>query len=312
MAGSRDPGPDDGSEGVVFHIQRYSIQDGPGIRTTVFLKGCPLRCQWCSNPESQDPRPEILLRSQQCRSSGSCAQVCEAGAIALVGGAPNLDRNLCTMCLDCVEACPSGALEVSGRRMKLAEVVEEACRDEIFYVNSGGGVTLSGGEPLSQPEFSRRILEACQESSIHTALDTSGHSSWQVMQGVLEHTDLVLFDLKHLSAEKHLEGTEAGNRLILENLRRTLDRKEANVWIRIPLIPGYNDSPPHLEELALALCGMPAEKVSLLGFHQWGRSKYRALGREYRYDEVEPLARESLESAKRILEARGIAVTIDH
>jgi pyruvate formate lyase activating enzyme len=181
MAGSRDPGPDDGSEGVVFHIQRYSIQDGPGIRTTVFLKGCPLRCRWCSNPESQDPRPEILLRSHQCRSSGSCAEVCEAGAIALVGDMPSLDRSLCTMCLDCVEACPSGALEVSGRRMKLADVVEEACRDEIFYVNSGGGVTLSGGEPLSQPEFSRRVLEACRERSIHTA-STWGHSELD-MQG---------------------------------------------------------------------------------------------------------------------------------
>ena len=196
--------------------------------------------------------------------------------------------------------------------MKLADVVDEACRDEIFYVNSGGGVTLSGGEPLAQPEFSRRILEACQERSIHTALDTSGHSSWQVMQRILEHTDLVLFDLKHLSAEKHLRGTEARNELILENLRRALDRKETRVWIRIPLIPGYNDGASHLEELALALCEMPAEKVSLLGFHQWGRSKYRALGREYPYGEVEPLPRESLESAKKIFEVRGIAVTIDH
>jgi pyruvate formate lyase activating enzyme len=216
------------------------------------------------------------------------------------------------MCLDCVEACPSGALEVSGSRMKLEEVVEEACRDEIFYLNSGGGVTLSGGEPLAQPEFARRILAACRERSIHTVLDTSGHASWLILERVLEHADLVLFDLKHLSAERHLEGTQAGNRLILENLRRTLERKETRVWIRIPLIPGYNDAPAHLEELALAVGGMPAEKVSLLGFHQWGRSKHRALGREYSYEEVEPLSRESLESAKRIFEARGIAVAIDH
>jgi pyruvate formate lyase activating enzyme len=314
MAGSLDPGlkPDDGSEGVVFHIQRYSIQDGPGIRTTVFLKGCPLRCQWCSNPESQDLHPEIMFRSHQCRKSGACAEVCDVGAITLVDGMPRLDRGTCTMCLDCVEACPSGALEVTGKRMKLEYVVEEACRDELFYVNSGGGVTLSGGEPLVQPEFSRRFLRACRERSIHTVLDTSGHASWELMERVLEHTDLVLFDLKHLSPEKHLEGTQASNDLILENLRRTLDSADRRVWIRIPLIPGYNDSTSHLEELALAIGEMSAEKVSLLGFHHWGRSKYRALGREYSCDEVDPPSKTALELAKTVMEARGLAVTIDH
>jgi pyruvate formate lyase activating enzyme len=214
--------------------------------------------------------------------------------------------------MDCVEACPSGALEVSGRRMKLDDVVDEACRDEIFYVNSGGGVTLSGGEPLSQPEFSRRFLQACRDRSIHTALDTCGHASWQVMGRILEHTDLVLFDLKHLSPGTHLDGTGAKNDLILGNLRKTLDSKGARVWIRIPLIPGYNDTTPHLKELALALRETGAEKVSLLGFHHWGRSKYPALGREYPYDGVDALPKTTLELAKTVLEARGIAVTIDH
>jgi pyruvate formate lyase activating enzyme len=214
--------------------------------------------------------------------------------------------------MDCVEACPSGALEVSGTRMKLDDVVDEACRDELFYTNSGGGVTLSGGEPLSQPEFARCFLEACKERSIHTALDTSGHASWHIMERVLEHTDLVLFDLKHLSPEKHLEGTEAKNGLILDNLRKTLDSTETRVWIRIPLVPGYNDTTPHLKEMALAIKEMGAEKVSLLAFHQWGRSKYQALGRKYPYDEVDALPKERLESAKRIMEAHGIAVTIDY
>ena len=314
MARSLDPGlrADDGSEGVVFHIQRYSIQDGPGIRTTVFLKGCPLRCEWCSNPESQDPHPEILFRSPQCQQSGSCAEACEVGAIRLIDGAPSLDRSTCTMCMDCVEACPSGALEISGKRMKLEDVVDEACRDELFYVNSGGGVTLSGGEPLSQPEFARRFLEACRARSIHTALDTCGHASWQVVEQVLAHTDLVLFDLKHLSPGKHRDGTGVKNELILDNLRKTLDAKGTRVWIRIPLIPGYNDSTPHLKELAFALRETGAEKVSLLGFHHWGRSKYQALGREYPCDGVDALPRSTLELAKTVLEARGIAVTIDH
>jgi pyruvate formate lyase activating enzyme len=314
MARSPDPGlePDDGSEGVVFNIQRFSLQDGPGIRTTVFLKGCPLRCGWCSNPESQASHPEIMFRSQQCRKSGACAEACEEGAITLIDGSPSLDRGRCTMCMECVEACPSGALEITGKRLKLEDVVEESCRDEPFYINSGGGVTLSGGEPLFQPEFSRRFLEACKERSIHTALDTSGHASWETLKRVLEHTDLVLFDLKHLSAEKHLEGTQATNDLILGNLRKTFDYGEARVWIRIPVIPGYNDADPHLEELALLAGEMPAEKVSLLGFHHWGRSKYRALGREYPHDETEVLSKERLEAAKTVMEAHGIEVTIDH
>jgi pyruvate formate lyase activating enzyme len=214
--------------------------------------------------------------------------------------------------MDCVEACPSGALEISGTRMTLGAVVEESCKDELFYTNSGGGVTLSGGEPLAQPEFSRLFLKACKDRSIHTALDTSGHATWPIMKSVLEFTDLVLFDLKHLSPQEHLEGTHAKNDLILENLRKTLDSKAARVWIRIPVIPGYNDADPYLKDLALVLAEMRPEKVSLLGYHEWGRSKYRALGREYPCDEVDILPEARLESIKRILEAEGIEVTIDH
>ena len=299
-------------EGVVFNIQRYSIQDGPGIRTTVFLKGCPLRCAWCSNPESQNPHPEIMFRKKQCQSCGTCADVCDIGAMTLVEAEPHLDRGMCTMCMDCVEACPSGAMQVSGKVMTLDDVVEESCRDEIFYTNSGGGVTLSGGEPLFQPEFSRHFLKACKDRSIHTALDTSGHGTWQVMKGLLEYTDLLLFDLKHLSRDKHLEGTQAGNDLILENLRRTLDSNGVKVWIRIPVIPGYNDADSYVTELALVMSEMRAAKVSLLGYHEWGRPKYEALGREYFCDKLDALPKARLESMKRVIEARGIEVTIDH
>jgi pyruvate formate lyase activating enzyme len=304
--------PDEFSEGLVFNIQRYSIQDGPGIRTTVFLKGCPLQCEWCSNPESQSPHPEIMFRSQQCQKSGTCADVCDVRAITLIDAMPSVDRATCTLCMDCVEACPSGALGVSGTRMTIDAVLEESCKDELFYSNSGGGVTLSGGEPLAQPEFSRLFLKACKDRSIHTALDTSGHATWPIMQSVLEYTDLVLFDLKHLSPEEHLERTNTTNELILENLRKTLDSKAARVWIRIPVIPGYNDADPYLKELALVLAEMRPEKVSLLGYHEWGRSKYRALGRKYPCDEVDAPPEARLESIKRILEAEGVDVTIDH
>jgi pyruvate formate lyase activating enzyme len=306
------PDPDEAVEGVVFNIQRYSIQDGPGIRTTVFLKGCPLQCEWCSNPESQKPHPEIMFRSQQCQKWGGCADVCDVRAITLIDGTPSLERATCTLCMDCIEACPSGALEVSGRRMTLDAVVEESCKDELFYTNSGGGVTLSGGEPLAQPEFSRLLLKACADRSIHTALDTSGHATWPIMKSVLEYTDLLLFDLKHLSPEEHLAGTGATNDLILENLRKTLDSKMARVWIRIPVIPGYNDDDPYLKKLALALAEMRPEKVSLLGYHEWGRSKYGALGREYPCNGIVALPKARLDSIKRTLEAAGIEVTIDH
>ena len=314
MPRSLDPAvePDTGTHGVVFSIQRFSLQDGPGIRTTVFLKGCPLRCQWCSNPESQNPHPEIMYRSQQCQKCGTCAEVCEIGAITLTDDVPGLDRDTCTLCMACVEACPSGALEISGKRMTLEEVVDEACRDELFYTNSGGGVTLSGGEPLSQPEFAVRFLQECGDRSIHTALDTSGHAPWQIMERVLEHVDLVLFDLKHLSPDSHMKGTQAKNDLILENLRKTLDSGETRVWIRIPVIPGYNDTGPYLQELALAVGEMRAEKVSLLGYHEWGRSKYEALGRKYPCDEVRALSEARLELARRTMESQGIEVTIDH
>lgn len=306
------PEPDEAVEGLVFNIQRYSIQDGPGIRTTVFLKGCPLRCEWCSNPESQIPHPEIMFRSQQCQKWGTCADVCDVRAITLIDGMPSLDRATCTLCMDCVEACPSGALEISGRRMTLEAVVEESCKDELFYSNSGGGVTLSGGEPLAQPEFSRLFMKACKDRAIHTALDTSGHAAWPIMESILEYTDLVLFDLKHLSPEEHLEGTNVKNDLILENLRKTLDSKTATVWIRIPVIPGYNDADPYLRELALVLAEMRPAKVSLLGYHEWGRSKYVALGRKYPCGEVDAPPKARLESIKGILEAEGLEVTIDH
>jgi pyruvate formate lyase activating enzyme len=253
-----------------------------------------------------------MFRAQQCQECGTCAGVCEHGANTLADGVPLLDREMCRACGKCVEACPSGARELSGRRMALEDVVDEACRDELFYTNSGGGVTLSGGEPLCQPEFSRLFLKACQDRSIHTALDTSGHAPWPVMERVLEYADLVLFDLKHISAEKHLEGTQARNDLILENLKRTLEANGSEVWIRVPVIPGYNDAELHMKELALVVTGMGARRVSLLGYHEWGRAKYAALGRDYPQDGTGVLPEANLESMKRVLEAEGIEVTIGH
>ena len=301
-----------GESGMVFSIQRFSLQDGPGIRTTVFLKGCPLRCEWCSNPESQAMQTEIMYRRQNCRACGACRDACPVGAVVFEDDWPRLDRDACTLCLECVAACPHGALEATGKRMGVDEVVEEACRDEIFYGNSGGGMTLSGGEPLAQPEFARLLLAGCRERGIRTALDTTGYASWEDMRRVLEFSDLVLFDLKHLDPDAHRERTRVDNGLILENLKKTVDSGLARVWLRIPVIPDFNDSEEFFHRLAGALEGLPVEKVSLLAYHQWGKTKYEALDREYPLKGLGVLSPETLEPLEAILRAAGVEVSIDH
>jgi len=299
-------------KGRIFRMQRYSIQDGPGIRTTVFVKGCPLRCAWCSNPESQNLHPEVMVRRQKCEGCGECAQACPGDAIDLVDGRVTIDRARCDLCMDCVEACPTGALEVTGEEITIEEAVYECSQDEPFYRNSDGGVTLSGGEPLYQPEFSLHFMKACKERSLSTALDTCGYAPWEVLEEILAYTDLVLFDVKHLDPEMHRRGTGVENDLILENLRRMTASRQARVWIRIPLIPGYNDSEEHTRAVANAMAKMPVEKISLHAYHAWGKPKYDFLGKDYPFkgEALEDPMR--LERTREILESEGLSVTIGH
>jgi pyruvate formate lyase activating enzyme len=299
-------------KGRIFSIQRFSIQDGPGIRTTVFVKGCPLRCAWCSNPESQNLHPEIMARQQKCAGCGDCVEACTRGAVEVVDGVACVERTLCDLCMECVEACPTGSLEVSGKEITIQEAVHECCQDEPFYRNSDGGVTLSGGEPLYQPGFALQFLKACQEKGLHTALDTCGYAPWEVFEEILAYTDLVLFDVKHLDPEMHLRGTGVENGLVLANLRKTLDSRRAGVWIRIPVIPGYNDSEEHAGEVARTLSRGPVEKVSLLGYHEWGKPKYGFLGRGYPFEGEVARGQEKLERMRDIIEAEGLSVTIGH
>lgn len=301
-----------GSKGIVFSIQRFSLQDGPGIRTTVFLKGCPLKCDWCSNPESQSSKPELMYRSTNCRSCGACVEACQPGAITFEDGRPRLDRLTCDLCLECVKACPNNALEVTGQIMTLEEVVHEAGQDEMFYINSGGGVTLSGGEPLSQPDFTLGLLKGCKEKGLSTALDTCGHAPWESLEQALEYADLILFDLKHLDQEKHKQKTGLDNSLILENLKRVVQSGKAAVWLRIPVIPGFNDSEEYFRDLAALLQPMPLEKISLLAYHKYGKSKYDALNRDYPPGDCPTLSEKDLEPFLTILENTGIPVSIDH
>ncbi len=187
-----------GERGWIFNIQPFSIHDGPGIRTTVFMKGCPLTCEWCCNPDSWNTFPDILTRDIKCICCGRCVQACPIGAIAIDEGRRVIDRATCDLCLECAKVCPSGAIAVSGELMSTGEIVQEVAKDQLFYNNSGGGITISGGEPLLQSEFVAQVFEACKERGIHTVLDTSGYAPWNAIEPVLEYVDLVLYDLSSI------------------------------------------------------------------------------------------------------------------
>jgi len=239
--------------GLVFNIQRFSIHDGPGIRSTVFLKGCPLRCWWCHNPEGQSPQPELSLIQARCVRCGRCQEVCPQQAAHAAGGNghPRAAYSKCTLCGACVEACPTEARQMIGRRMRVEQLVAEVLKDRIFFDESGGGVTFSGGEPLMQPEFLAQVLRACRAEQVHTALDTCGYAERDQLLELAGMCDLVLYDLKCLDDRRHQQQTGVSNQGILDNLE-ALAEQHANIWIRVPLIPGLNDQPEELEAMAPA------------------------------------------------------------
>lgn len=269
--------------GTVLDIKRYAIHDGPGIRTTVFLKGCRLSCKWCHNPESQRERPEILYYVDRCTLCGACVSACEHGAIGVMGDRLTLDQSLCVGCGACVRVCPNGARELAGRAMSVEQVVSEVVKDTLFYEESGGGVTLSGGEPLMQAEFTRDIAVRCHELDIHTALDTSGYAPEKELMKVAGTIDLFLYDIKVVDDAIHRAYTGVSNRGILRNLRM-LDEMRKRIWIRFPLVPGVNDDEQSLSDLIDLIGSLRAvEAVQVLPYHRAGAGKYRRLGREYAF-----------------------------
>jgi len=301
-------GGDKDKKGVVFNIQRYSIHDGPGIRTTVFLKGCPLSCLWCQNPESQSMKPEIFYNAERCVGCGRCITVCPVKAIEMGDAKVKTDRNVCTGCGLCVEACPEEARELMGKLMTVDEVVEEVMKDDIFYQRSGGGVTISGGEPFTQPGFSANILRLCRERNAHTAIETSGYAPWEIAERVLEYTDLVLFDLKHMDPKEHMKLTGVSNELIHENARRIWHERHIPLWIRVPVIPGYNDSVEHIDTLAGFVVNelSPFIQVHLLPYNRLGESKTQQLEKPGTGLSTEPPDEAHMQSLKEIVEKRGV------
>lgn len=286
--------------GTVFDIRKYSIHDGPGIRTAVFLKGCPLRCTWCHNPESQAREPEMIVREGRCIRCGACAGACPEGAVQFIDGKPVTDWNRCKRCGTCVDACFADARERIGLQMSVADVLAEIVRDTAFYDESGGGVTLSGGEPLMQPEFAAALLRECKAREIHTALDTCGFASWAAVNQVRPYVDLFLYDLKQLDDARHREVTGAPVGPILENLRRLAEHGHA-IRIRLPVIPGVNDDDASIHAIAAFAASLPGvQGLDLLPYHATAADKYARMNRPYLLADVRPLPE------RRIAELDGI------
>jgi pyruvate formate lyase activating enzyme len=296
-------------KGLIFNIQRFSVHDGPGIRTTVFFKGCPLHCPWCSNPESQSFSPELIVRDTLCKGCGACVETCPQQAITLTKKeGRRINRKKCNSCFLCVENCQYKSLSVCGKYMKVDEILDEVLQDRLFYKNSGGGVTLSGGEVLLQSHFALQVLKACKTEGLHTVLETSGYGSWKELKDLLPFVDLVLFDLKHLDPVEHKKTTGVGNKIILENLRKT--SKMTPVWLRIPLIADFNDSGAQIKKAALLGKEIGAQKISLLPYHEGGKSKSEQLGRIYPLPWARAPEEEHLDHLKKIIERDGLKATI--
>jgi len=303
----------DERRGLIFNIQKFSIQDGPGIRTTLFMKGCSLNCPWCSNPEGMSSEPEIMVGERKCISCKRCAEACGAGAISFDNDIRTIDWKLCTNCLECGKVCPSHAIQVMGEYKTVDEAFKIAAQDRDFYNTSGGGVTISGGEPLLQWEFVRDLFKKCRDAGFHTALDTTAYCPWESMEQVLKYTDLILFDIKHMDPQKHEEKTGVSNELILENLDKASNATTTKIWLRIPLIPGFNDSESNMQKTAELASRTRAEKISLLPYHDWGKGKYSSLGRQYAHNGADGMLEpdgDVVKKCKMVLESHGLEVTV--
>lgn len=296
---------EENSRGYVFNIQHYSVHDGPGIRTIVFLKGCPLRCQWCSNPESQSVLPELAYNGNKCiglEQCGLCLAACPAEALRSGDdGKISIDRDKCLVCLRCVESCPSRALSVFGRLMNVEEVLDIVEKDSIFYSRSAGGLTVSGGEPLAQPRYLKELLREARRRRINTTLETSGYGALSDLLAVAGYLDNIFYDIKCLDSEKHKQYTGVGNERIINNLFALREKYPAlHIIVRTPVIPGFNDTPGDIAAIAGLVKQLPGVEYELLGYHRLGEPKYGYIGREYALQGVVPLAREKLQELRQL------------
>ncbi len=299
-------------QGTVFDIQTYSLHDGPGIRTTVFLKGCPLACLWCQNPESQHHQPEVLFYPERCTGCGQCVTACPRQAIWIADRKSHTKRNLCDGCGKCADICLNAARTLSGRVWSAEDIFNEVKKDEAFYRRSGGGITLSGGEPLAQPEFSTAILSLCKRAGMHTAIETTGMARWGTLKQVLEYVDLLLYDLKHIDSRSHRRCTGIRNDLILENLKRIRTNFNTPIIARIPIIPGYNADLENIKATARFIVNEIGSdiKVNVLAYHRLGETKYDRLERDQTRVNINPPTLEQMTAIQKTIEALGLTVSI--
>lgn len=300
-------------QGTIFNIQRFSLHDGPGIRTTVFLKGCPLDCAWCHNPESKKAVPQLAFSLTHCIGCRRCAAVCENNAHVFEENDRRVRFDACAACGKCIEVCPTGAVEIFGRRETAENIWQEAARDIPFYETSGGGLTVSGGEPAMQAKFTAEILRLAKAGGVHTAIETAGHAPWSAYEAMLPHLDMVLFDIKQMNTALHKAYTGQDNFLIHENLTRLCKAdQKAEIVVRTPVIPGYNDDAANFEQLAEFLLGMERiPRVEILPYNPLAGSKHPRLGMKYT-PEIEENSGNKPESLQLILENRGLNAKVMH
>jgi pyruvate formate lyase activating enzyme len=298
--------------GIVFNIERHALHDGPGIRTLVFLKGCPLGCYWCSNPEGLAEGRQLMFTKEKCLRCGQCAEICPNQAISRQSDEyPITDREECKACGECLLTCPANARHIVGKEMSAEEVLREVEKDMVFYRHSDGGITVSGGEPMRQHEFVAAVFRLCKSRGISTAIETSGFAPWEHFEVILPYTDLMLFDIKHMDTQKHKESVGVDNELILKNLSR-IDGMGVSLIIRVPTIPGFNDTKDNMKRLAaLAKTLQNVTEIHLLPFHSLGRSKYGGLDVCYRAAEVEPPSMESMQRLSSVFNEAGIKTAIE-
>ncbi len=294
--------------GLILNVMRFALHDGPGIRTTVFLKGCPLRCWWCHNPESQSPQAEVIYFDDRCIRCGDCVRACPHGALHL-NQCVVQDPDLCQHCGECVSACSVAARQVAGRWMTVPEVLAEVSKDQVFFDESGGGITVSGGEPLTQPVFVEALLAACRARRIRTVLDTCGFADSRVVRRISEYVDLFLYDLKLMNCEKHRHFTGVKNDLILHNLRILAAQRSA-VIVRLPVIPGVNDDTDNIDALSDFLSSLDLREIELLPYHRIGSEKYNRLRLCNRMEGVDPPSAEQMEMPAARLRRDGFCVRI--
>jgi len=281
--------------GIIFNIQKFSTEDGPGIRTTIFMKGCPLKCLWCHNPEGKNSEPDLIWYDTKCIAARDCIATCPENALKLTLDGIQIDRGICTVCGDCVDVCPTAALEVIGQEWTTEALFNEILKDKVFYETSGGGITFSGGEPMMQVNFLKEILVKCKQAGFHNALDTCGSVSWSRYKAIISYIDLVLLDIKILDSSKHLEATGVSNQLILDNAKK-LSSNGIPMWIRTPIIPGYTQSKENIlaigkfidQELATV------QRWDLLAYTNLGRPKYHRLDLPYLLEEVPLLTKQEM------------------